>query len=217
MPPELPVRLAASTNPIAGGFSWAIRASGLQAGDRIAILGAGQRGSRLHVAAHYAGADFIAVTGLARDEYKLSLARELGADLTINVDAEDPVAAIREHTEGAGVDVVVGSHAVLDGTGGARDRDAASWGDDGARRAEGLTGGSPSSTRTPRPPRGHAARRAWRRITGSYVRALRLIASRRYPIERMHTHQFPLEEEERAIRTLSGETGEAAISITVEP
>lgn len=51
----------------------------------------------------------------------------------------------------------------------------------------------------------------------SFVRALRLIASGRYPVERMHTHEFPLEDVERGIRTLSGETGEPAISITVEP
>ncbi|MYA20781.1 MAG: alcohol dehydrogenase catalytic domain-containing protein [Chloroflexi bacterium] len=44
VPDGLPLHLAALANPIAAGFGWAVRAGGLQAGDRIAILGAGQRG-----------------------------------------------------------------------------------------------------------------------------------------------------------------------------
>jgi threonine dehydrogenase-like Zn-dependent dehydrogenase len=38
-----------------------------------------------------------------------------------------------------------------------------------------------------------------------YESAIRLIESRKYPIERMHTHEFPLREAELAIRTLARE------------
>ena len=42
--------------------------------------------------------------------------------------------------------------------------------------------------------------------------AIRLIESGRVPLMTMHTHDFPLEEAERAIRTLAGEiAGESSI------
>jgi threonine dehydrogenase-like Zn-dependent dehydrogenase len=47
------------------------------------------------------------VTGLARDAGKLALARELGADHTINVEAEDTVPRVLELTGGDGVDVAL--------------------------------------------------------------------------------------------------------------
>ena len=216
VPPELPIRLAALTNPVAAGFSWAVRAGGLQAGDRIAILGAGQRGLASTVAARHAGAEFIAVTGLAHDEHKLALAQELGADATIDVEAQDPVAAVLEQTDGQGVDVVVdltpyatepvvqaiemlrtGGTIVLAGLKGSHR--IAQFDSDAIIRHQATVKGVRGVERE------------------SFVRALRLIASGRYPLERMHTHEFGLEDVERAIRTLSGETGEPSISITIEP
>ena len=53
------------------------------------------------------GAGLIIATGLSRDARKLELAREFGADATINVDEEDTVARVRELTGGDGVDVVL--------------------------------------------------------------------------------------------------------------
>ena len=38
-----------------------------------------------------------------------------------------------------------------------------------------------------------------------YAKAIRLLESKRYPVERMHTHNFELSEAELAIRTLARE------------
>jgi len=59
------------------------------------------------LASKYVGAGLIIATGLARDEKKLTLAREFGADHTINVDEEDTVERVKELTGGDGVDVVL--------------------------------------------------------------------------------------------------------------
>jgi len=59
------------------------------------------------VVAREAGARTVVVTGTARDAHRLALARRLGATHTIDVDAEDPVARVREITGGEGVDIVV--------------------------------------------------------------------------------------------------------------
>lgn len=214
--PELPLRLAALTNPMAAGFSWAIRAAGLRAGDSIAILGCGQRGLVSTVAAHHAGASQILVTGLSRDEHKLSLAKEFGADTAINVEERDALVEVLERTDGRGVDVVLdltpyatepvvqalqmvrlGGTVVLAGLKGSH------------RIAEFSSDVIVTRSLTVKGVLG---------VDGeSFGRALRLIESRRYPLERLHTHHFPLEETEQAIRTLAGEMGEPAISITIEP
>ena len=44
-----------------------------------------------------------------------------------------------------------------------------------------------------------------------YANAIRLIESRKYPIERMHTHDFPLDQAELAIRTLAREIPDEGI------
>ena len=54
-----------------------------------------------------AGAETIIVTGLEADARKLALAREFGADHTIDVENENAVARIRELTDGIGARVVV--------------------------------------------------------------------------------------------------------------
>jgi threonine dehydrogenase-like Zn-dependent dehydrogenase len=52
----------------------------------------------------------------------------------------------------------------------------------------------------------------------AYEPALRLIESNKYPLEKMCTHAFSLEEAERAVLTLAGRiANEASISITITP
>jgi len=55
-------------------------------------------------------------------------------------------------------------------------------------------------------------------IYPNYERAVRLIESRKYPLERLHTHTLPLTDAERAIRLLARqEPGEDAIHIALVP
>ena len=53
------------------------------------------------------GPNKVIITGRNCDEKRLQLAKELGADVTINVDAEDAVERIFELTHGKGADMVV--------------------------------------------------------------------------------------------------------------
>ena len=49
-------------------------------------------------------------------------------------------------------------------------------------------------------------------------RSIALAESRKYPIEEMVTHRFPLEEAERAVRLVAGEIeGEEAIKVVLIP
>ncbi|MEK7863062.1 MAG: zinc-binding dehydrogenase, partial [Chloroflexota bacterium] len=104
--PRIPAGVAVMFNPLAAGLSWAVGVPRTGPGDRVVILGAGQRGLCCVIAAREAGARQIVVTGLGRDAQKLALARELGAHATVDVEARDVVEAVREAT-GGGAEVIV--------------------------------------------------------------------------------------------------------------
>ncbi len=86
-----------------------LRRAALVGGERLVIIGLGIMG-QLHVllARHLGVRQII---GLDRVPFRLEHARALGADAVVNVDVQDPVAAVRELTEGAL------AHAVIVGPG----------------------------------------------------------------------------------------------------
>src|SRR5262249_8209901 len=104
---SLPASTAVMFNPLGAGFRWAVEMPHTGPGDTVLVLGPGQRGLASVIACREAGAHQILVTGLAADARKLALAREFGADHTIDVENEDAVARVRELTGGQGADVVV--------------------------------------------------------------------------------------------------------------
>lgn len=94
-------------NPLGAGIRWGATLPGTSPGDVVAVQGPGVRGLCAAAAAKEAGAGFVMVTGLgARDANRLTLAREFGADLVVDVARDDPVGALRNATGGL-ADVVV--------------------------------------------------------------------------------------------------------------
>jgi threonine dehydrogenase-like Zn-dependent dehydrogenase len=191
-------------NPLGAGFRWAVEMPRTGPGDTVLILGPGQRGLASVIACREAGADQILVTGLAADARKLALAREFGADAAIDVDNEDALARVRELTGGRGADVVVdvssystapvaqaldfvrpGGRVVLAGVKGFKA--IPDFVSDKIVMKEISVMGAIGVTST------------------GYRSAIRLLESRRVPVERMHTHDFALRDAELAIRTLARE------------
>jgi len=210
--------IATLFNPIGAGFRWAVAMPRLQPGETIVILGPGQRGLGSVLAAKEAGAGQIIITGLERDAAKLALAREFGADLTLTVDQDDIRRAVREATSGRGPDVVIDvtSYATS----------AVTLAIDLARRGGRVVLAGTKGLGNPVPDF-FSDRIVIKELTvlgalgvdhANYERAIRLIESRKYPLERMHTHTMPLDQAERALRLLAGEEpGEDAIHIALVP
>jgi threonine dehydrogenase-like Zn-dependent dehydrogenase len=210
--------IATLFNPIGAGFRWAVAMPRLQPGETIVVLGPGQRGLGSVLAAKEAGAGQIIVTGLERDADKLALARQFGADLTLTVDTDDVRRAVREATNGRGADVVVDvtSYATS----------AVTLAVDLARRAGRVVLAGTKGLANPVPDF-FSDKLVMKELTlmgalgvdhDNYERAVRLIESRKYPIEKMHTHTLPLADAERAIHLLSGGVaGERAIHIALTP
>ncbi len=215
--PAIPPEIATFFNPLGAGFRWAVEMPHLAPGDTIVILGPGQRGLASVIATKEAGAGCIIVTGLAADEHKLALARDFGAHHAINIERDDPAAIVRDTTDNRGADVVIDvtAYAV----------EAVTQACNMARR-----GGTVvlAGTKGPKPvPDFIVDRLILKELTligalgvdyGNYDRAVRLIESGKYPLERMHTHTLPLEQAERALRILAREEpGEDAIHIALVP
>ncbi len=196
--------IAVMFNPLGAGFRWAVEMPGTGPGDTIAILGPGQRGLASVLACREVGAERIIVTGLEADRRKLELAREFGADHTIDVENEDTKQRIQELTDGRGADVVV---------------DVSSYATEPVAAA--LDYVAPGGTIVLAGVKGFKPIPAFVsdkivmkeiRILGAigvtqtgYESAIRLIEARRRPVEKMHTHDFALDEAELAIRTLARE------------
>jgi len=78
---------------------------GFVAGDSVAIVGPGAIGLMAVQCAKALGAAKVILTG-TRDE-RLDLGRKLGADVTVNIKKDDPIAAIKKVTDGYGADLVL--------------------------------------------------------------------------------------------------------------
>jgi alcohol dehydrogenase len=107
VPDALDPVVATLFNPLGAGVRWAVTVAGTQPSDVVAVLGPGVRGLSSAGAAKDAGAGFVMVTGRgSRDAQRLTVARDFGADLAVDVADTDPVRALRDATGGL-ADVVV--------------------------------------------------------------------------------------------------------------
>ena len=214
---SLAPEIAVIFNPLGAGFRWAVEMPQTGPGDTVIIMGPGQRGLASVLACREAGAEKIIVTGLASDSNKLALAREFGADHTIDVENENAKQRVRELTDGIGADVVVdvssyatapvadsldyarmGGKVVLAGVKGFKE--IPGFVSDKMVMKEITVMGAIGVTST------------------GYSSAIRLIESGRVPIEKMHTHNFSLRDAELAVRTLAREIeGEESIHSCLLP
>lgn len=97
--PVINPELAVLLEPFSIGMK-AVRIAGVTMDDSVVILGPGPIGLLTVVAAVEAGARTIFLLGAKGDEERLELGRELGAHVTIDVTAEDPLEVIRRHNQG---------------------------------------------------------------------------------------------------------------------
>jgi len=83
----------------------AIKKCGVQAGDSVAVIGAGVTGIIHLMLSKLLGASKTIVSDLF--DFRLDAARKFGADVTVNPEDEDVVTVAKAETDGRGVDVAV--------------------------------------------------------------------------------------------------------------
>jgi S-(hydroxymethyl)glutathione dehydrogenase/alcohol dehydrogenase len=101
--PDLPLDRAALVGcGVLTGVGAALRTSGLEAGQTVAVFGCGGVGLAIIQGARIGGARQI--IGVDVFDGKLEMARRVGATHVVNSTQDDPVKAVRALTKGAGVD-----------------------------------------------------------------------------------------------------------------
>jgi len=214
LPVGIAPHIAAMALPLGNGFQWAFLDGGIGPGQTIVILGPGQQGCGCVVAAKVAGAENIVVVGLARDANRFAIASKLGATHTIAIDEEDVKARIKDITGGAMADLVI---------------EVSSAGPE-------IVNGGLSLLKK----RGRMLCTAWKKtavpvdldrliryqadlrgVRGHSYEAVELaigaMKSNKYPLELISTHLVGLNDVDRALKIVGGESTEKAVHITVEP
>jgi threonine dehydrogenase-like Zn-dependent dehydrogenase len=216
VPDTVTPELAGLVMPISNGIEWALLTAGIGYNDTVLIQGPGQQGLAQLMAAKQAGASKIIVSGTTRDKHRLELAKELGADHTIDVLTEDPREKIMDLTNGRGLDFV------LDCTSRAGTAPAL-LGIDVLKRREGTLVVQGELAAFPDFPLKQVTEKA---ITIKSARghsfnacelAIAQIASGRFPMHKLATHRYGIDQVDLAIRVLAGKTDEDAIHISMMP
>ena len=200
---DVPAEAAAMTCAnVANGIRWVRTVGGATIGDDVVVIGPGGQGLAAVLAAHQAGANQIIAIGLSADAHRFEVARLFGATHVIDLEQEDPLEVVLELTHGKLADVVV------DVAGAPASVPLALE----LVRPKGtvIAGSNPGSKLASFAPSVLPLKEIRYLGVNSHdtpaVRAaIKVVESRRYPIERMVTHRFSLDEADRAVRTAGGE------------
>jgi alcohol dehydrogenase len=201
---------------VGNAVRWLRQVGGVSIGHTVVIEGPGQQGLAAVAVAKESGAGNIIVTGITKDQRRLEMAKLLGADYCIDILKTDPVKGVKEITSGEMADVV------MDVTGKP----------EGAVTAVNLVkkGGTivlPGLYGTTQEVPLLLDRVVLEeiRLQGVFSHdltavdpAIKLVESRRYPLEKMVTHKFSLRDAEKAVQTAGGEIkGADPIKVVIVP
>lgn len=209
--PEVAVLICAV---LGNAVRWLRQIGGVSIGDCVVIIGPGQQGLAGVAVAREAGAEPVIVAGLGRDAPRLAMARQFGAHLTIDVEQEDPVEVVAAATGGKMAKLV------MDVSGSPQ----------GARLALAVAGKKATVVmpgiykKDVTLPLDQAVFKELR-LLGVFshdfqaVRpAVKMARQGKYPLDRLVSHRFPLEEAERALRLVGGEEpGQMPLKVVLDP
>lgn len=106
VPPTVSFEEAALSEPTSCMVHAVAERVGVRAGDVVVFLGPGPMGLLGLQVAKAQGAGQVIVTGTRADKERLKLAKELGADIIINIEEEDANEVVKGTTDGLGADIV---------------------------------------------------------------------------------------------------------------
>ncbi len=214
IPDDVSSDLATLFVPISNGVRWVLKEGRLPRGGTAVVIGPGAHGLGCVVAALEGGAKHVIAVGRSHGA-RLDAVRALGAT-PIEAGRTDVVVAVREITNGAMADLIVdlapGVPETVE-TALALARKGATIILAASKRGKPIAG-----------PMNDIVIRKELTVKGvrgrdyqSVEEALRIIQSRRYPLERLRTHQFPLGQSDQALRVMGERTDPSAIHVTVVP
>jgi len=205
MDPKVPLEAAVLTTSVIGNnVRWLREIGGVTIGDTVVIAGPGQQGLAATVVAKESGASKIIVlaTSASYDEARIKLAVEFGATDIVLTDKQNSLKTVREITNGEMADIM------MDTSGDPHNMEIAP---DmvkvmGTIVTPGLYGPHPASVDFDKVVQKEL--KIYGALAQSYEAneaAVKIVESRKYPLEKMVTHWFELEEAEKAVLTTGHE------------
>jgi alcohol dehydrogenase len=204
------------TAVLGNGVRWINHIGKCQIGETVLIQGVGPQGLCGIIAAKESGAGCVIATGLSSDQKRMDLAKEMGADIVVNVEKEDTLEVVRHATGGRMADLfmdVTGNPAAIAGS-----LDLVRKG--GRIVQAGTTG---TTAQTPM----LLNKLTFKEISFlgtfshsnlSVAAAMRVAASGKYPIDKMVTHTLPLKDVLHAFALTQREVqGEDDIKVLLDP
>ncbi len=216
VPDNVSAELAGIATPLSNGIEWALFDCGVGFNSTVLIQGPGQQGLAQTVACKQAGASLIIITGTGRRAARLEVAKALGADHVVDIDAEDPLHRVMEITGGRGVDVVLdctaggGTAPILLGVDALKRRG-------GTLLVQGEMAEFPAFPLEKVTVKGITIKSARGHSFKACELALEQLASQRFPLDLLTTHTFSLGEVDLAIRSVGGEGDEGVIHASLLP
>jgi alcohol dehydrogenase len=195
---KVPAEAAVLTNAVvSNAVRWGRLVGDFALGDAVVIQGAGRQGLALVCVAKESGCNPVIITGVTGDEARFKLAAEFGADYCINADLENPIERVREITGGEMAD------AVIDVTGNPKSIPVSI---DLVRKQGKVVIASLTHSAIPITvdkivDRDIKMMGVFTSDARSMGKAVKLVESRKYPLEKMVTHKFSLDEAEKAVQT----------------
>ena len=211
--PELGVLISAT---LGNAVRWFTTMGDVRLGQSVVIIGPGQQGLAGVVVAKESGADPIIVVGRSRDRKRLEMARSFGADIVINSEEEDAVGAVSQVTGGEMADLVMDATGHPSGASMA----LALAGTRATLVLPGLYGGD-----TQVPLLLDKVILKEMKLVGVFSHdfpaveaAIKLVGRKKYPLEEMISHHFPLDQAEEAVKLVGGEMeGELPLKVVLNP
>ncbi len=209
IPDNVSFEEGSTAEPLSVGLHAVNRAS-IGLGDAVVVLGAGVIGLMSVQAAKIAGAAKVLVTDLF--DYRLKLARKLGADAVINVKEEDPVKVVMELTDGKGVD------AILEAVGIQKTMQQAMTmvKKGGVVTAIGMLAKTMELEMLDAVVRETELKGSYGYTPGEFKSALGLIGAGRVDVKSLITHVFPLRDIVKGFEALS-EKKEGVVKVVIKP
>ena len=212
---DVPLAAASFYVSLSNGIRWVQAEGGVGIGSTVVIQGPGGQGLGCVIAAHEAGASTIIITGRARDARRLELARELGAHHAIDVDAVDPVAEVTRLTNGRMADAVINVTSNFPGA----TQQAMQMAK--IRGTIVIAGTAHHPADDFHPDLMFMKELTMKGVRGRTFRdmkkAIAIMEAGRYPLHKLATHHFNLDQVERAIQTVGGVGEPDAIHVSVLP
>lgn len=192
---DVPLEAACMSSVIGNGVRWVETKGRVGLHRAVVIVGCGVQGLASVIAAKEAGANPIAVVGLTADLQRFKLAEEYGATHTINVEEEDVEKAVMDLTQGEGADVVIEASGAPKAIQSVFDLVKPM----GRIVLAGVTGMKEIGIITDKFVNKEMEVYGGLGQSGNVETAVKIINSKKYAIEKMVTHTFPLEEADQGI------------------